>query len=459
MNSNEDIARRLDNREGFSLTSYHDVALPIYRLPITITLQETSEIGAIDEFLLRAIESGVDTVPDLEAFLGLPSSVVVNHLGRLVYELAVGPVRDEQSKYRILAEGNRRLSSAATTTLAYQRIAIYVDGITRKIIPVDPSLLLRGSEAEDLGYSIVSPVSRRRPRPDDLDLASINRLIQSSEIRALPSKGVRAVRVEGFTGRPNLYFQRALALAFKALDGRRISIGFAIDGRQSDEHEVEYERSGAAPKSRIFGPMFDASKRRRGVNAAQRELAQIVAIPEKPAQGRQRLSLNHSRSSRKIESTEIRVLSVYEHPPLLRAALERASKRVVIISPWLRAAVLTNEFTLALTKCLSRGVQFVIAYGIGKSDPKESPADLRAREALEALTASFPNFRLIRKGNTHAKVLLVDSDFFVTTSFNWLSFRGDPSQPMREEEGTMVKNAASVDEYYESLMARLGDGA
>jgi hypothetical protein len=67
----------------------------------------------------------------------------------------------------------------------------------------------------------------------------------------------------------------------------------------------------------------------------------------------------------------------------------------------------------------------------------------------------FPNFRLVRKGDTHAKVLLVDSSFFVTTSFNWLSFRGDPKQPMREEEGTMVEGPTLVEDYYQKLAARI----
>ncbi|NLA96488.1 MAG: hypothetical protein GX838_06575, partial [Clostridiaceae bacterium] len=87
--------------------------------------------------------------------------------------------------------------------------------------------------------------------------------------------------------------------------------------------------------------------------------------------------------------------------------------------------------------------------------PGERDPDRLARESLEALAKAFDNFRLVRKGNTPAKVLLVDAAYFVTTSFNWLSFRGDPNQPMREEEGTLVEDASAVNAYHASLMARL----
>jgi phosphatidylserine/phosphatidylglycerophosphate/cardiolipin synthase-like enzyme len=104
---------------------------------------------------------------------------------------------------------------------------------------------------------------------------------------------------------------------------------------------------------------------------------------------------------------------------------------------------------------LERGVEVTIAFGIGRRDSRESRADVQARESLDAMSRSFPNFRFVRKGDTHAKVLLVDDQFFVTTSFNWLSFRGDPKQPMREEEGTIVEEPEIVEAYYQRLIGRI----
>ena len=56
--------------------------------------------------------------------------------------------------------------------------------------------------------------------------------------------------------------------------------------------------------------------------------------------------------------------------------------------------------------------------------------------------------------DTHAKVLVKDSDFFVITSFNWLSFRGDPSKAFREEWGTIVRDPPLVDDFYAEIIKR-----
>ena len=124
------------------------------------------------------------------------------------------------------------------------------------------------------------------------------------------------------------------------------------------------------------------------------------------------------------------------------------------MSPWIRANVVNDGFFRRLADCLRRGGEVAIGFGIGREESGERDADRQARESLEALAKSFTNFRLVRKGNTHAKVLLVEDEYFVTTSFNWLSFSGDPRQPMREEEGTMVEDASVVNAYYDKLIAR-----
>jgi hypothetical protein len=48
------------------------------------------------------------------------------------------------------------------------------------------------------------------------------------------------------------------------------------------------------------------------------------------------------------------------------------------------------------------------------------------------------SIRAAARQDTHAKVLIWD-DTWVSSSFNWLSFRGDPSKTFRQEEGILVR--------------------
>jgi phosphatidylserine/phosphatidylglycerophosphate/cardiolipin synthase-like enzyme len=62
-----------------------------------------------------------------------------------------------------------------------------------------------------------------------------------------------------------------------------------------------------------------------------------------------------------------------------------------------------------------------------------------------------------RLGNTHAKVLISDDRYIIVTSFNWLSFRGDPKRTFRDERGTLVSRAEYVEQQSKSWLARFAE--
>jgi phosphatidylserine/phosphatidylglycerophosphate/cardiolipin synthase-like enzyme len=73
------------------------------------------------------------------------------------------------------------------------------------------------------------------------------------------------------------------------------------------------------------------------------------------------------------------------------------------------------------------------------------------------LEQRYANFRFKRLGNTHAKVLIKDSEFVAVTSFNWLSFRGDPDKTFRDEQGTLIQQAEHVENKFGDLVKRFDD--
>lgn len=447
------VAKRLDKRVGFKLVSYREVGLPVFRFNAAITMQETSKVGAIEEFVLRAARSGIRNVEALQRFLGLPERLIQSQIGQLVYEGSLVASQSAVDSYEITMLGERQLSGASSTQLIREQVPLYVDGITRKLVAVEPRDLWTSKQLEPTGSAAIAPTPRRIPKVSDVEMASVNRVL--SLMARLDRPTLRAVKIDGFIGTHSLLFRPGLALAFKSENGRDMSVAFAIDGRESEEHEVEFQRNGGPEKSALFSTLLDADKRRREIQAVARELRRDFVIDVPGVSGSKKLLSLKKHEQVAMDTKKFKTLSVYEHPPLLREALEGAKRRVLIISPWIRAAVVTEKFVKQLAACLARGVEVTIAYGISKRDPEERESDRIARESLQALTASFENFRMIRKGNTHAKVLLVDDAFFVTTSFNWLSFKGDAKLPMREEEGMMISDPSAVDEYYERMMSRM----
>ncbi|MFE7585809.1 phospholipase D-like domain-containing protein [Streptomyces gardneri] len=106
---------------------------------------------------------------------------------------------------------------------------------------------------------------------------------------------------------------------------------------------------------------------------------------------------------------------MFEHPDILDEALTHAQNRILIISPWIKRAIITTEFLSKLENRLRSGVRVDIAYGYEENDTKSDPIAIRR---LENLAARYPDkFVFSRLQSTHAKILLFD-DVWVTTSFN-----------------------------------------
>jgi phosphatidylserine/phosphatidylglycerophosphate/cardiolipin synthase-like enzyme len=114
--------------------------------------------------------------------------------------------------------------------------------------------------------------------------------------------------------------------------------------------------------------------------------------------------------------------------------------------------VVNAEFIKKLQRLLENRVEVYISWGLG--DESEEKTDKGALGALQRLMHAYDNLRISRFGDTHAKVLLSDCRFAIVTSFNWLSFRGDPNRTFRDEQGTLVKIPELIDEKFEYFRKR-----
>jgi hypothetical protein len=109
-------------------------------------------------------------------------------------------------------------------------------------------------------------------------------------------------------------------------------------------------------------------------------------------------------------------------------------------------AVVDSTFVANLDRLLGRrDITVYIAYGIGNDN---KGTDSTAVQRLRRLADKHDRFNFLRLRNTHTKILIYD-DICVTTSFNWLSFRGDPERTYRMEEGTLIRRRSLVDHAWE----------
>jgi len=66
----EQIAQRHEYRTGYRLVDYAEVALPVYFLTVRASTLAHKRISPIEEFVLKAVDIGLQTAGDVAAFLG-----------------------------------------------------------------------------------------------------------------------------------------------------------------------------------------------------------------------------------------------------------------------------------------------------------------------------------------------------------------------------------------------------
>lgn len=149
-----------------------------------------------------------------------------------------------------------------------------------------------------------------------------------------------------------------------------------------------------------------------------------------------------------------RILNTYDHRPLMIKALKEANKQVVIVSPWIKRSGVNNEVILLIEKALQRKVKVIIGYGISEEQDSDPKIVKRLEDMHKKKHGKYLD--IVSLNNTHEKVLICDDDFLVITSFNWLSFRGDPKFGFRQETGYYTEIKEGIKGMKNNLSQRMG---
>lgn len=481
----EEIARRYGIRPGYRLVSYRQVGLPHWNMNLRCQVLNRTPLSPVDEFMLKCVDAELNTAEEVSDLLGLPEQVVVGSMAALVSGGSLSPVQPAGTNvtgFALTSKGRGELAEAVEESVQEVMLQVPFDGLLRRFValPNTPRFEARELRELDILEMPAFPSDPPQVGPDAVRQVSeiVGRLDMSEEVRR------DLLSVLGVEGRRR-FFIRAVALVFEAIEHREILVDFVVDDRPSSEHAAAFDAAEGVRKMGIMNTLRESGLRqaaeliahllpalpdegevaalRHATDAFKSEVdlleGQIAGVGEDIE--RERLSERLEDASSKLRSAEsslaalpVRSLEVYEHPPLLKDALDSSLERLLIISPWIRAGVVDQDFMRRLRGAVDRGVDVAIGYGSGE-DAGGFDRDLQAERSLIELADAHSNLRVVKLGDTHAKVLVVDRRYVVVTSFNWLSFRGDPEKPFRDERGMLVTVPEEIDRVYESFSSRL----
>ena len=499
----EEVAARYNKLPGFRLVDYHSVALPLWLITFDALVIAEKKHPVVDEFILRAIERQVDTVSDLAGFLGLSEKLVLRRLGALISsDLASSqPGPDRSATLRLTLKGLEIVRDAARTPPRREKLTLAYDAIARQPITGRIAREAMRTPQQIKQYGLFELPALPGRSPDDMELARINYNTALPKEARKDQKIHQVLSAQKIGNMARRYREGLMLIYCGASDSEQVAVRFfSIDGRpmpevdrgfllnrgmqrlsileQLKQHRTSLERElmsdrdycavvefahRNAPAGDVSASIAQTAK----LSAAIEEKQKQIATAKSPASEIQllkdeieRLRIEKITAQSIVEQAQGRFLEPQEHVPLFDRALRDAKHRLLIISPWINDRIMEPKLR-HLEELLRRNVDVFIGFGI----TERGPDDRKARQGdqtlgwLQRKAEQYRNLHVVRLGDTHAKVLLMDDHFVVVGSFNWMSFGGydrneNGIRVVREELSTVVTVPTMIEQMFQRFRSR-----
>lgn len=499
MNLEEFATKYKDAHPGYILSDWYYAAIPAYLLQIRAQMLGAEPLPPVEQFILKCLDAGLDTSKQISGALGLPQIVLVAALENLEKQgcVIIIPARDQDSeKIRITQKGRRLLSELSLQIPREETFSICQDGLTGEFFPFRH--LLTPKVVNENGFYPV-PFFIDTPKEAHLDLFALKQQWRLG-LRSLPKDmqtlelldiiklekvipGYRVMRVLQFihqsshTVLAHVYdgveqsasHENALLemenRGIHALRGERKPADF-IENQLPDPVEkilpkeiIQVARRKAAEVPRLVSQIevIKTEVEKLDLKVKESESLEEQSLAEQEADNLRAQISDLQNQIKRLNNAvpTVEVLSMIEHRPKLLQALREAKEQAIIVSPWLTLDAVNRELLDLIRDAVRRNVKVWIGYGFGESKYIEK----KALEKLKEIQDSRFGRNLIIKnfGCSHAKVLICDEEFMVTTSFNWLSFAGREDWGNRVEFGTLVRDRKAIKMMIHHLMPLFGE--
>lgn len=339
-------------RPGLELLAFEDAALPVTIVQVDLLALERKPLPLLREFVLRFAASGVARVDELASLVGLELALVESAVADAVSagDIAYMPTT------RAISLTPRGLTSAQELEAvqpANKQLSFPFDRLTWSLASFSMNELITKKEAGEAGMLILPAAKSAKITTDDTSVPNVNAVLRNRSGRAsLEVLSVRKVRANAHRYLP------VKILIFGDRDGVQLETSLVVDGVQSTVHDLEILALGGAER----------------LGLALSEPAAAAEVPvEAPEVAEARRATDQGPAASKSPDAsdaddEVRSIGVFEHPLLLRHGLTQARKRLLIVAPWVRGAVVDTTFIGNLERRLRSGCDVYIAHGFGTDD-------------------------------------------------------------------------------------------
>ena len=463
--------------KGYKLVNYYKGAFPIYRLSTEIIVQRKKELGVIQEFCLKFIRAQAKTSKHLSNFMGLSRKVIESNLMEL-HQLDMINFNFATQQIRLTDKGIETLEN--NNFIVPERIdyTFLIDGITGEYQLNESLDKLDGVK----NNTHVIPFNIGKPDIDDISIRSIKNTIEEnkrlnnssyldgdllniSKIEKI-EKWYRKFNVLVFANENGdielqVYDKNKRCMNYESILIQMLDKKLKVIPTVEKVDEIDNNKSGIYDE--YFKEAQENNELKKQIEALEESVEENIDLDvQTEEEFISKTMMIEELQEELLKAKEMlkrkpQILDTYEHRPILLKALKEAQTQVVIVSPWIKKDATDYELRKEIKNAMERNVKVVICYGISNEIEDNVKYALKPLEELKKEANIGKNLSLIKLGNTHEKVLVCDKTFVVITSFNWLSFKGDPKRGFRQETGTLNEDEEVAKMMLKNLQKRIDE--
>lgn len=485
------LALRHADRPGCRFVGYREVAIPVFFMTLRAVIIRERSLPTADEFILRCIQTGIATIDACAGFLGLSKALVEHRVIELRTKELVELDNDASPPRLVLtAAGAVTARQLSIRELREETLSgVPFHGWTRRPIACTEAETMTPAEAERSGMIKLRPVPSRHPEATEIDARALTSSL--SGLNTYRSDGVAEVlSVRAVLKGVKTRFLPALMMQWQSNAGGKPQVGFIFDGRIDEELERCF---GAMKGSEVFsdllasGPQSAEQLLETAIPRQMQERVKRALVSEREARAISQTALELRAERQTVEQVEpdparpdtrvVQAERIRELEAKLKAqelapgnrprqiwtadirhnfgkALQITKERLIIVSAFINDDVVNTDFISSLRAAIRRGAKIYLGIGddnMAQGDAWKRAARERALASLDRLQKEHPEHLIIAQKHHHAKILVCDSQFVMTGSYNFLSFRGD-HRKVRAEQAVLMRDPADIDEFVKDVM-------
>lgn len=444
-------------RPGLELVAIDDAALPMAWLAIEVLAQERKSLPLLDEFVLRLVAEGVDTVALIAQVLGidekLVSATVADQL--VVDRLARIDGPDGTLHLRLTPTGLDIARDMAAVVPKEQIVGYAFDLLMKRVTAYPRSLLINPQQTAARSLRRL-PKAVTTVADGDVTAAALNQLLFE---RRSDESAVEILACRRVMQKASLYLPVKLMI-YTDSHGREAQLAVVIEGEVSRAHELELSQVGGADRIKLrvegpsLAPRLDAELERERVSRDEVHALWLQACGRFVGSGEgeptdAEIAEASRMAQQELDRLSVRSVDTFEFPELLLEAATTAKSRILVMSRRLDLVASDEQVVDALEQRARTGVDIRIAYNVVELGPNRSMT-----RRLVDLERRHSSIQLSKIDWEPAETLVWDH-VMVTGTYPWLSARSDLDRPRRREDGTLVRRRNVVDRQYDQHIERI----